>query len=203
MKRSDLTPCVAPTGSPCEPEHVCISVKASRLSCALSFLPIRTGEHGLSMSCTSLLALNISPTLHVSVYTIRYLPEGENPRVFRAGVVEGSSLRALPLPLSQQCLPIPMWVQARWNHAVCWDCPARRKGRRRQRYNIQLQILHVEYTRPHDYGNRTSHFRLPSATYLGFVYLTEKKKKSFFFLALGGLGCNYLLDSEGGPEAIT
>lgn len=141
MKHSDLTPCVALTGSPREPEHVCISVKASRLSCALSFLPSRTGDHGSSMSCTSLLALNISPTLsasiHVSVYTIRYLPERENPRVSRAGVVEGSSLRALPLPLSQQCLPIPVWVQAWWNHAVCWDPPARRKGRRRQCYNIQ------------------------------------------------------------------
>lgn len=179
MKYSDLTPCVALTGSPCEPEHVCISVKASRLSCGLGLLPIKTWERGSSMSYTSLLALNISPTLsasiHVSVYTRRYLPEGEDLRVSRAGVVEGSSLRALPLPLSQQCLPIPMWVQARWNHAVCWDCPARRKGRRWQCYNIQLQLLHVEYTRPHEYGNRTSHFRLPSATYLGFVYLTEKK----------------------------
>lgn len=46
------------------------------------------------MSCTSLLALNISPTLFafipVSVYTRMYLPLGENPRVSRAGVVEGS-----------------------------------------------------------------------------------------------------------------
>lgn len=94
MKHSDLTPCVSLTGSSWEPGLTCISVKASRLSRALGFLSIKTGEHGSFMSCTSLLALNISPTLFafipVSVYTRMYLPLGENPRVSRAGVVEGS-----------------------------------------------------------------------------------------------------------------
>lgn len=130
----DLTPCVSYTGycSSCEPKRVSVSKShgpnAARLSCALSLLPIKAGEHGSSRNFYLLVGLKYLPYClqnllwFAPVHTRVYLPLGETQGFPGQALVERRR-RAVPLHLPGSV----SWSQAdsrSWNHGMCMSSEA-------------------------------------------------------------------------------